>query len=248
MRRAQLTGSLLRASRPLLRINLGQYARDVREAPFPIDSAESRIDGPFADRLLFIGDVGVMGYGVQRQGMTVCQRTAQRVAGHRGRGCEWESIAAPDLTVSRLRKRATLGSVSIDLALLMIGVPDVLLATRGGAWASDLQAVVATIRAQHGGITPIVFAGIPPLADFRPIHPVARDLIRRQTRMLNDATEQLAATLEHAAYLPFPPLPLGKSLIQDAFSWRTLHQVWAAHLAPAAFELLDQSDVTSTRG
>ena len=245
MRQARLTGPLLRASRLLLRINLRQYARDVRDAPFPIDPADTRIDGVPTDRILFIGDVGVMGYGVQRQGMTVCHRTAQAVARHRSRGCEWESIAAPDLTVSGLGKRAPLGSMNIDVVVLMLGVPDVLLATRASDWTTGLQAAVTAVRHHHDTMTPVVIAGIPPLADFRTIHPVARDLIRRQTRMLNAAAEQTAADLENVRYVPFPALPLGRSSIQETFSWGTLHQVWAAHLAPAASGLLDRSNLTS---
>jgi hypothetical protein len=126
---------------------------------------------------------------------TVCFQTAQSLSKQRHRVCEWSSISASDLMAAGAARQPTITSSDIDAIAVMIGVPDVLLATSASDWTAALEKIEAKIRTDHGTATTILFTGIPPLADFRPIPQLARDIIRRQTQLLNRTTQSVAERL-----------------------------------------------------
>lgn len=164
---------LLYFARPLLRLHFALYKQDVRRAQFPQDDPEFVIPGPHPDWLVFIGDVAAAGYGVLYHGMTAASQTARLIARDRGRGCLWKTITATDLTAARVARMRTLDAADADAAVIMLGVPDVLLATNATTWAVNLETIVEHIRDQARPNCHIVFAGIPPMAEFRRIPPLA---------------------------------------------------------------------------
>lgn len=229
---------LLYCARPLLRLHFVHYKRDVSQALFPEDDPEFEIAGPDPDRLLFIGDVAVAGYGVLRHGMTAASQTARFVARDRGRGCSWKTIAATDLTAAHVAQMPTLDAANTDVVVIMLGVPDVLLATSSKTWAANLVTIVERIREQAGPGCRILFAGIPPMADFRPIPAVARTMMTLQIERFNGVTQFTASRLANAFYLPFPTWRVGEMYVQDLFSWKSLHEMWGRVLASATTELM----------
>ena len=231
--------ALIYLARPLLRVHLAHYKRDVRHAPFPEDDPEFVIAGPHPDRLLFIGDVAVSGYGVLLQGMTTASQTARILAQNRRRGCVWKTICATDLTAAHVARMPAFEAADVDVAVIMLGVPDVLLATSLTTWAADLRTIADHIRQQAGQDCGIVFAGIPPMADFRPIPPVARTMLMLQVQRLNRVTQVIASEID-AAYAPFPALRVGEMYVQELFSWKSLHEKWACILAPATAQAMKQ--------
>ena len=237
-----MQGALLWFIRPALRVNLLHYNWDVSRAIFPRDAAsEGAIAGPRPSRVLFVGDVAVAGYGVLERGMTVGAQVAALMSDSQQSGCNWQEVARPDLTAARAAAMPEISRERFDIAILMLGVPDVLLATSPQNWAADLEALVHRIRTRSGSHCPIIFAGIPPMADFRPIAPVARRLLTSQINRLDRATLALSARLPHTAFIPFPRWRVGEMYVQETFSWRALHQMWASVLAPAAGALMATS-------
>lgn len=240
---ATVTTILLYCARPLLRLHFAHYERDVRQALFPEDDPQFDITGPDPDRLLFIGDVAVAGYGVLRYGMTASSQTARFVAQDRRRGCVWTTIAATDLTAARVAKMPTLDAAEVDAAVIMLGVPDVLLATSSTSWAINLLTIVEHIREQAGPNCRIVFAGIPPMADFRPIPALARTMMTLQIQRINRVTQSTASHLTNTSFVPFPEWRVGEMYVQDVFSWKSLHEMWARVLASATVELMNDTDI-----
>lgn len=238
---ATATAILLYCARPLLRLHLTHYKRDVRQALFPEDDPQFDITGPNPDRLLFIGDVAVAGYGVLRYGMTTSSQTARFVAQDRGRGCMWATIAATDLTAARVAKMPTLDAAEVDAAVIMLGVPDVLLATSSTSWAVNLVTIVEHIREQAGPNCRIVFAAIPPMADFRPIPALARTMMMLQIQRINRVTQSTASQLTNTSFVPFPEWRVGEMYVQELFSWKSLHEMWARVLASATVQLMNDS-------
>ena len=220
--------------RPVLRLNFAHYKKDVARAIFPEDAdLDGSIAGPHPIRMLFVGDVAVAGYGVLKRGMTVSSRVAAFVAHARQSGCEWRGVARTDLTAAGAAALPELIGEDADVALIMLGVPDVLLATSPVKWACSLQILVERLRDAHGSNCRIVFAGIPPMADFRRIPPLARKLLTDQIARLDQATMALCARLPDAVFVPFPSWRVGEMYVEQAFSWRALHEMWAHVLAQA---------------
>lgn len=224
---------LLRLARPLLLLNLARYEREVRRAPFPVDAPERSIAGAEPDRLLFIGDAAVAGYGVLHEGMTTPWRTARLVAKDRERGCLWQTIAAADLTAARAARAPHLESTDADVVVVMLGVPDVLLGTRTSHWVKSLRSIVARVRGDAGAARRIVFAGIPPIAEFRPLPTLARRLMIMQIQRLNGATRVVASETPDAAYVPFPAWHAGEQRGAEQICWQGMHKLFAEALAPA---------------
>lgn len=231
---------VLSLARPLLLMHFTAYVRDVRRAPFPVDAPESRIAGPTPDRVLFIGDVALAGYGVLHHGMSTAFRTAKLISRRRGRGCRWETIAAADLTAARVARMETFHVAGVDTVVIMLGIPDVLLATRATRWATSLRTVAARIRAEAGLQSTIVFVAIPAMEEFRPIPDPARRLLVLQTQRLNRAMRTIASETANAVYVPFPKWELGDRYAPQIFSWKAMHKKLAQAIAPVILEHLHE--------
>lgn len=237
--RTALGEAILRAARPLLRIHLLHYTRDVAGAPFPTDLPERQIEGGHVSRLLFIGDVALAGYGVLMHRMAVSYQAATRVRSRLGRGIRWEVVARPDLTAL---SAASTDYPSTDVAIIMLGIPDVLLATTPTQWTERIGALIDRIRVGSRPDTPVILAAMPPMADFRPMpHLVAR-LLNLQTRQLNSASHRLAGAVPAVTFLPFPDLPRNRRYVEEDFSWPDLHATWSTVIARAVTAALSPGE------
>jgi hypothetical protein len=230
---AALIDAVVFCVRPLLRVQLALYKQDIRSAPFPADEPELLIAGPDPDHLLFIGDVAVAGYGVVEYGMTVVFRTARLISKERGRGCWWATIGAPDLTVAQVARMPGLDAAKVDVAIIMLGIPDVLLGTSSTKWATNLIQLIDRIHEQSAADCRIVLAGIAPMGDFRPMPPWVRKILMLQIHRLNGITLATATHRPNTSFAPFPDWQLGKMSVEQLFSWRQLHEMWARVLASA---------------
>jgi hypothetical protein len=226
--------ALLWLARPLLLISFALYQREVRQSLYPRDLKHDVFDGVDPVRLFFVGDVAVSGHGVLSHGLTVASRTAERIAAESGRGATWSSVASPDLTISKLVARGTLGAEAVEVAYVALGIPDVLLITEPDDWARDLETLVVRIQEESGlRACRVLVSGIPPMSDFRPIRPAVRRVINRQVERLNLASAEVANAVPGVTYVAFPTWRIGDMYIQQSFSWRTMHDAWAETLAAA---------------
>lgn len=231
--------SLIRLAKPLLRVHLGLYRREVASAPYPLDEPMFEVAGSRPDRLAFIGSIAVSGFGVLHHGMKASSQVGQRVAAGRNRGCTWTEVTSPTLTARTALREKTLAARDTDTAVLFLGITDVLLGTSTDDWQRDLLLVVDRIRDEAGCSTAVVLAGIPPMTKFRAIPPVAARLIDRQIDALNGASHRLALETDGLSYVPFPAWDVGELFIQDALSWSQMHRLWAKAIAPVVVAALE---------
>ncbi|CAN00850.1 esterase [Clavibacter michiganensis] len=235
--RAALTPLAHRAvavvARPTLRLHLLLYMREMEAGIFPQHDDVSTAPGPDPERILFIGDIGVAGYGVLLAGMAMPAQIAARRAAQTGRGVEWESIAAYDMT-ARKAAVAVAGRTSapLDLAVVALGIPDVLVATSVEEWVDRLTGIVGSIRAQAGDGCRIVVTGIPPMDRFQPIPMVARKLLQAQVSRLNGATALLDDPERGVIHAPYPDISGTRLHVRDRFSYRVMHAHWAEAVMP----------------
>lgn len=230
-RRRRLLATAVRVAKPLFRLHLGLYRREIARSPFPRGDQRTSIDGPSADRVLFVGCIAVEGFGVLDHDLSTASQTARLVAATTGRGVDWQRHSNPTMTAASAA--VDLPAAPADVAVVMLGISDVLLATSGTAWETGLRRLARRIRATAGDDCRIVFVGIPPMAEFRPIPPVAKRLLTRQTTRLNALTARVALTTPGASWLPFPEWRSEGLYHQELLSWSTMHRRWAQAIAPA---------------
>jgi hypothetical protein len=115
----------------------------------------------------------------------------------------------------------------------------VLLATDGAAWEADLRRLAERVRETAGPDCRIVYVGIPPMAEFRPIPPLAKRLLTRQIERLNALTARVALTTPGASWAPFPEWRSEGLYHQELLSWSTMHRRWGQAIAPTVVASLE---------
>lgn len=228
---AWILQALYLAARPLLFIHFVIYSHTVSRGIFPDGDPAPARPGPDPVRFLFVGDIAVSGFGVLHDGMAVPAQAAAYFASETTRGASWHAVGTPSLRAVRAQ-RLLPQLDAFDVAVVMLGIPDVLLITRSTDWGDDLERLVAAIRSRYGADTRVVLAGIPPMQDFRPIAPAGRAVIVAQIARLNRESERVASALG-AEFVPFPSWRVSEMLHEQVFSFRTMHRMWAQALAPA---------------
>lgn len=225
-------GALVKTARPYLRLHLWNYNRTMRRGVFPEQKMERDLPGPDPERVLFVGDIAVAGYGVLLDAMAFPAQVAEIFSTLHKRGCAWQQIAAFDLTA---KKAATLigGDASrIDVAVIALGIPDVLLVTGVHEWETDLTDIVTTIRDTAGDQCRIVLTGVPPMDKFQPMPTRLKNVLAFQLGRLDAATARVASSSHNIAFVPFPADGFASMHMRDAFSFRAMHHLWAAAVAP----------------
>jgi hypothetical protein len=223
---------MMQVARPYLRLHLAHYSRTMATATFPLDDRERMVLGPDPHRVLFVGDIGVAGYGVLLPGMGMPAQATARLAAATARGCIWTTVSASDMTAASAREAVAGRAARIDVAVLALGLPDALMMTSPELWRSRLLEVIASTREQAGGTCRIVLAGIPPMDRFRHLPPVARALLRAQVRRLNSATRQMQDPDAGIVYVHVPDLASDRMHVRNGFSFRAMHDLWARAIAP----------------
>ncbi|RIJ55087.1 esterase [Clavibacter phaseoli] len=226
-------GAAMALARPTLRLHLHLYMREMEAGIFPQHDDVSAIAGPDPERVLFVGDIGVAGYGVLLAGMAMPAQVAARRTSATGRGMEWESVAAYDMTARNAAAAiADRDAAPLDLAVVALGIPDVLVATSVEEWTDRLTGIIASIRAQAGDGCRIVVTGIPPMDRFQPIPMVARKLLQAQVGRLNRATALLDDPGRGVIHAPYPDISGTRLHVRDRFSYRVMHAHWAEAIMP----------------
>ena len=226
-------GAAVALARPTLRLHLHLYMREMEAGIFPQHDDASAVPGPDPERVLFVGDIGVAGYGVLLAGMAMPAQVAARRTSATGRGMEWESIAAYDMTArTAAAVIADRAAAPLARAVVALGIPDVLVATSVEEWTDRLTGIIASIRAQAGDGCRIVVTGIPPMDRFQPIPMVARKLLQAQVGRLNRATALLDDPGRGVIHAPYPDISGTRLHVRDRFSYRVMHAHWAEAIMP----------------
>jgi hypothetical protein len=224
--------AVMRIARPYLRLHLAMYTRTMATATFPLDDRERMVLGPDPHRVLFLGDIGVAGYGVLLPGMAMPAQATARLASATGRGCIWTTVSSSDMTAESALSAVAGRAARVDVAVLALGIPDALMMTSPELWEARLTEVIASTRAQAGAGCRIVLAGIPPMDRFRHLPPAARALLRSQLRRLDSALRRMQDADAGIVYVRFPNLASDRMHVRRGFSFRAMHDLWARAIAP----------------
>ena len=225
----RLAALALPVVRPYLRVHLALLGRQVARTPLPQDEPVLEVSGPSPTRLLVVGELAASGLGVLLHGMAFPAQVGHEWARVTRRGCSWRTVAGLVLSAEEAAAHADLddAAAGADAAVVALGIPDVLLATRGRDFEAHIEELVVRVRSRAAASCPVVLAGLPPMSRFQPMPPLAARLLAVRARRLDDAMSRVAERHEGVVFVPFPVQRLAGLYVRDRFSYRALHRIWA---------------------
>jgi lysophospholipase L1-like esterase len=175
-------------------------ARRVRRVTPRLPEAGGAPQGAVGDgaplRLLVVGESTAAGVGATHHGEALAGALAARLAATLGRRVAWRVLGENGATARRvLRLVEADRGAPVDLAVVALGVNDVLEQTRGRQWESDFAALVAALRAQRGA-RDVILLEVPPLARFPALPRPLRDVLGADARRLDARLARVAARLD----------------------------------------------------
>lgn len=159
-------------------------------------------DGPPL-RLLVVGDSAAAGYGAETLDAALPGQLAGRLAGlGTGRRVTWSMFARFGSTAARTRAFVRKqNAFDVDLAVLSIGINDLIGGASMDAWMADVQALTADLHERFG--RPVVVAsGLPPIGGFPALPQPMRWVMGRQRDRWDAALHAWADATERVAYVP----------------------------------------------
>ncbi len=150
-------------------------------------------------RLLVVGESTAVGVGAAHHGEALAGELAARLAAKLGRRVSWRVLGENGATARRaLRRLEASCDAAADLAVVVLGVNDVLEQTRVARWSHDIAALVAALHARTGA-SEVILLEVPPLARFPALPRPLRDILGADARRLDAALARLAARLDASA-------------------------------------------------
>jgi hypothetical protein len=234
---------LLRAASTLpgrtARVAESLYRRvDAEDGIVPADAARGVVGGPDPERIVVIGENGMISLGVRTHGISLTASLARQHAARTGRGVVWSSAILPG---ARIRDApaviARLAPVlaRTDAVVLLVGVSDVLRVTAVAHWGRHLGDALAGLRRHLPAGTWILVAALPPLDHAGGLSPRARRGAGRHGRALDQRTREVVASVPNATAIAFPA-ELMRAPWQPACertAYRETYRIWGADLARA---------------
>ncbi|HYD52978.1 MAG TPA: SGNH/GDSL hydrolase family protein [Gemmatimonadaceae bacterium] len=135
--------------------------RTTPRLPEPTGAREGEAGEGTALRLLIVGDSAAAGVGADTQQEALSGRlVAALAADHR---VTWSLVARTGATTaSAHRLLMDRPTVTFDLAVVALGLNDVLARRPIARWLADMEALVETLRARHG-VRRVLLSGVPPM-------------------------------------------------------------------------------------
>jgi lysophospholipase L1-like esterase len=238
---AHAQGRRVRASLPPPRPAAGEpFGRAEPTTPWSRDAL----------RLLVVGESTVAGCGIGHQRDAMAAHVAAALAAREHAPVEWRAVGLIGITARRVVRELedqVAADGPADLAVIALGVNDVLQQTSARAFAGDLASVIAMVRRRQGPV-PIVMAGVPPVGSFPVLPQPLRALLGWRARRLDRAAARLAALIDRVAYVPMRVDRGARALFADDGFHPSSEgcRVWAAALVAAAQLGPDRVDGDST--
>ncbi|MFN7002035.1 MAG: SGNH/GDSL hydrolase family protein [Roseinatronobacter sp.] len=181
-------------------------------------------------RLLVLGDSSGAGVGVAHQDQALIGQMLHHLEPERA--VTWQVIARSGATTAQARQMQR-GADPCDVAVLALGVNDVLRQTSRARFAGDYAALMSELPARH-----ILASAVPPLGDFTAFPAPLRGFLGRRASALDTALQDLCAQTG-ALHVPFDLDPDPKWLARDGLHpGGALYAEWGRRMAGLALAQL----------
>ncbi|MBC7275735.1 SGNH/GDSL hydrolase family protein [Nocardioides sp.] len=182
---------------PLVAAQAAHVRRNIGKEPRPAGPTKGLAPGPAAElgssplRLLVIGDSSASGRGAPTHDLAFAGSMARAFAARAERPVEWRALGKYGATSERIRHGVlTKVSGDWDLAVLLVGVNDILARRSVEAWTRDLTPIVETLQ-QHA--THTVVPGIPEFGAFPSLPRTLRRYLAERAKVLDAAARLVCA-------------------------------------------------------
>jgi lysophospholipase L1-like esterase len=189
-------------------------------------------DGPPL-QLLALGDSVIAGVGAGVTEAALPARLAAELALRLQRRVHWRALGRVGADAAQVQHRLLpqLGTGTLDLVLLSVGINDVTTLRTRAAFRRDLLAVLAALRG-HSPRCRIVLAGLPPLHGFPLLPQPLRFVFGQRARSFDRILQQVAHGRINVLHIPSPLAPDPRLFAADGYHPNAqCHAEWAARLA-----------------
>ncbi len=156
-------------------------------------------------RVLLLGESTAAGVGAKTHVEGLAGQLGRALARDTGRGVRWRVLARTGATARIVREEllAPAPDTEADVAVLVLGVNDVLALGSVARWRRDLGALIAAVRGRCGDV-PVVLAAVPPMGAFPALPRPLKDVLALRAQVLDRAALRLAASLRRVRHVPMP--------------------------------------------
>jgi lysophospholipase L1-like esterase len=196
---------------------------------------ERAADGTGLLRLLVIGDSTAAGVGVTYMRDALPPHLAAILAARLGCAVGWTVSARTGATASfTAEELVPTAPFEQDIAVVLVGVNDVLKMTPRRAWRASIDRLVEALQTHVRPSGQIVLAGLPNLWRFRAFPQPLRGVLSWHGRALDRELRQIAKLRPAVMYLAMPPVSWPQMFAQDGFHPNAAaYRALAAHFAIA---------------
>lgn len=185
-------------------------------------------------RLLILGDSSAAGVGVAHQDAALSGQMLAHLAPHAR--VTWQLAARSGVTTEQARKLAQ-GLGRFDVAVLALGVNDVLRQTGASRFARAQTALMDELRQRHG-VRHILASAVPPLGAFAVFPQPLRAHLGQRAVTLDRVLQQVCAA-SGAVHVPFELAPDPGWLARDGLHpGAPLYAEWGRRMAGLALDRL----------
>ncbi|MAQ93347.1 MAG: lipase [Rhodothermaceae bacterium] len=169
-----------------------------------LDAPASLAPGPRGEgprlHLLVVGDSSAAGYGADRQEDALLGQLVARLAA--SRTVTWTHFARFGSTVPKTAAFvAKQPPTAVDLAVVSVGLNDVIAGADLGAWLDGYRSLVADLQTRFAAIT-VVVSGLAPVGGFPALPQPMRFVIARQRDRFDAALKAWADAAPGVVYVP----------------------------------------------
>jgi lysophospholipase L1-like esterase len=221
---------------------LVRQARRVRKRmlllPEPLgerSGLEGAADGTGLLRLLVIGDSTAAGVGITYMRDALPPQLAAILATRRGCTVEWTVSARTGATASvTAEELVPVAPLEQDIALVLVGVNDVLKLTPRHTWRASMDRRVDALQKHLRPGGQIVLAGLPNLRQFRAFPRPLRAVLSWRGRALDREVRQIAKRRLGVMHVAMPPASWPVMFAEDGFHPNAAaYRALAGHFAAA---------------
>lgn len=187
-------------------------------------------------RLMILGDSATAGVGVAHQQTALSGRLMHHLGNQhhakRLQRIEWQLHATTGHTSFDILKRLyTLPASPIDIAIVSIGVNDVLKNTPITRWQQQLQAII-TLLTRKFAVKQVLFTSVPPMQMMPHLPTPLNRLLGNQAHKLDQSLQQICQQHKMACHLPIDfakiDLPRHQLFAKDGFHPSAVtYDIWA---------------------
>lgn len=185
-------------------------------------------------RLLILGDSSAAGVGVAHQDAALSGQMLVHLTSHAR--VTWQLVARSGATTAQAQKMMQ-GVGCFDVAVLALGVNDVLRQTGASRFARAQTALMDELRQRHG-VQHIFASAVPPLGAFTVFPQPLRAHLGQRAVTLDRVLQQVCAALG-AEHVPFQLAPDPRWLARDGLHpGAPLYAEWGRRMAGLALDRL----------